>query len=181
MVFIQDNIYQQIAYLNLLKFKNPGEQVDVLTKDNVIDVQHNYSKVYVICDYLFYSSHCICRKFDDNFIYILDEDNNSISSIPLEKLNRTTHHWLLHSSIPFKLTCVYCDAINKMTPIERTMINTIRLINGNDDDIQKSILDLLGISNKAYSRIMHQLLKRLNLKRMHALVLWCHNQSPTPF
>lgn len=180
-VFIRDNIYQKIAYLNLLKFKNPGEKIDVLTKENVIDVQHSYSKVYVICDYLFYSSHCICSRVDDNFVYILDEDNNGISSVPTGKLNRTAHHWLLHRSTPFKLTCMYCDTMKQMTSNERIMINTIRMINANDDDIQNSVLDLLGISNKTYSRITLQLLRRLRLKRIHALVLWCHNQSLTPF
>lgn len=52
-VFIRDNVYQKIAYINLLKFKNPGEKIDVLTKENILDVRNSYSKVYVICDYLF--------------------------------------------------------------------------------------------------------------------------------
>lgn len=180
-VFIRDNVYQKIAYISLLKFKNPEEKIDVLTKENILDARNSYSKVYVICDYLFYSSHCICGRTNDNFVYILDEDNNGISSIPPEKLNRAAHHWLLHRSTSFKLACMYCEKMKQMTSNERDMINTIRMMNANDDDIQNSVLKLLGINNKAYSRITLQLLRRLRLKRIHALVLWCHNQSLTPF
>lgn len=181
MVFTQDNTYQKIAYLDLLKILNPGNPIDVLTKDNIINSRAKHSEIYIICDYLFYSSHCICKSTHGNFIYVLDELNNSISSVSPDILNRAAHHWFLNRTTPLKLKCMYCNIMNELTPSEQNMINTIRMLCTYDTDIQRSILSLLGITNKVYSRIMLQLLNRLGLKRIHALVLWCHSQSLTPF
>lgn len=178
-LFRNDNKYQQLAYHELIKEKYKDDYVVVFVIDEKMlsDYGDKYEHIYIITDYINYSSRCICTDTNSNKIYIIDESGNAITSLRKQHINKSAYGWAQGKSSLQQPECLYCRTLKDLSLSEMNFISTLTFNINEASDIKEKVMSYLDIDRKGYSRLLRKLLTRLELKNEHALFRWANNQT----
>ncbi|WP_259568034.1 hypothetical protein [Enterobacter sichuanensis] len=178
-LFRNNNKYQQLAYHEIIKekYKDDYAVVFVIDEKMLSEYGDKYERIYIITDYINYSSQCVCTDINSNKIYIVDESENAITRLRKQHINRNAYGWAQGRSSLQQPECLYCRTLKNLSLSELNFISTLIFNVNKVSDIKKKIMSYLDIDCKGYSRLLRKLLTRLELKNEHALFRWANNQT----
>ncbi|WP_048997089.1 hypothetical protein [Enterobacter kobei] len=178
-LFRNNNKYQQLAYHELIKekYKEDYAVVFVINEKMLSEYGDKYERIYIITDYINYSSQCICTNENSNKIYIVDESGNAITSLRKQHINWNAYGWAQGKLSLQQPECLYCRTLNNLSLSELNFISTLTCYINEASDIKEKVMSYLDIDRKGYSRLLRKLLTRLELKNEHALYRWANQQT----
>ncbi|MHA1092218.1 hypothetical protein ACR9H3_08850 [Enterobacter ludwigii] len=176
-LFRNNNKYQQLAYHELIKEKYKEDYVVVIDEKMLKEYGDKYERIYIITDYINYSSQCICTNENSNKIYVIDESGNAITSLRKQHINWNAYGWAQGKLSLQQPECLYCRTLNDLSLSELNFISTLTFNINEVSGVKEKVMSYLDIDRKGYSRLLRKLLTRLELKNEHALYRWANQQN----